>query len=665
MTYRLECMFPEEEIEPLKASVYAERLLCTVSQHPGAILRPHLVKVISSLHRPLSTINDTQLAELYELAKLADGGLSSAIDFVMSTEDPSPPKLMHLRAALAIISDDLRADSNLFNHFEPQKEQGSPLYDLHRSLIIHQSFCISFLQEYFTFSVPQSVPFPHILNTIGACHEILTLLHQLPSQTMPMRLIHDLVTTISDLFVCTNIIASILPRGEALVITRSLLQGCTSALASLVQIQDAHQSAHVLNALLLHTFQPGKQRITLHVNWLFQLFVEVLPSPTLPLDSTLRLWLHQVFPKILEPLQTFHRILDAERKAQLIWRLVSLDEGSVGIGEMLMQHDLEEASAYLAQVGCPVVESETKFICQLLVSSCIQLLEALLSISAESRSWCMETVVKMEELQSQMAVCLLNGLDLDVVRDGQQTIAHLYTHRNQLSVKLQVTILGALLQSGQAFLRDVNQMLEESSSLSNMDVLGYAGYLLQDAIKSTNDGQLLLSQTGQDVLTMLERMISLAPDSGTIKLRGLDPASWQNVLEWMSSILGAEGESRLESIRHKFAIPTMHSNVESKFSKNSPLPIRKWEELLEDPPPIPSTPRMKAFTHSAEMLGFMTVSPPNALLRSPEIKGLTKSYANNDFRQMRQLTSARQNTSRLPSMHVDVRALHIERPPIN
>jgi hypothetical protein len=43
------------------------------------------------------------------------------------------------------------------------------------------------------------------------------------------------------------------------------------------------------------------------------------------------------------------------------------------------------------------------------------------------------------------------------------------------------------------------------------------------------------------------------------------------------------------------------------------------------------------------------------LLRSPAVTGLTKTYTANDFRVLRQTPSARQNTSRLPSTHVDVR----------
>jgi hypothetical protein len=58
--------------------------------------------------------------------------------------------------------------------------------------------------------------------------------------------------------------------------------------------------------------------------------------------------------------------------------------------------------------------------------------------------------------------------------------------------------------------------------------------------------------------------------------------------------------------------------------------------------------------HARGVLSMVTVSPPTALLRSPAVTGLTKTYTANDFRALRQTPSARQNTSRLPSTHVDV-----------
>ena len=82
--------------------------------------------------------------------------------------------------------------------------------------------------------------------------------------------------------------------------------------------------------------------------------------------------------------------------------------------------------------------------------------------------------------------------------------------------------------------------------------------------------------------------------------------------------------------------------------------MRAIEDLLRQPTPEPSTPPRKALNQ--DVLSLVAISPP-ALIRSPAATGLTKTYLNNDFRQLRQAPSARQNTSRLPSMHVDVGSL--------
>jgi hypothetical protein len=83
------------------------------------------------------------------------------------------------------------------------------------------------------------------------------------------------------------------------------------------------------------------------------------------------------------------------------------------------------------------------------------------------------------------------------------------------------------------------------------------------------------------------------------------------------------------------------------------LPVYDLISLLQPPAPLPSTPPPKRKSPSQDVLGLVAISPPTAVLRSPAVTGLTKTYTRNDFRELRQLPSARQNTSRLPSMHVD------------
>jgi len=75
------------------------------------------------------------------------------------------------------------------------------------------------------------------------------------------------------------------------------------------------------------------------------------------------------------------------------------------------------------------------------------------------------------------------------------------------------------------------------------------------------------------------------------------------------------------------------------------------EALGERVTKTPSTPIRNVSSHPA--LGLVTVSPP--VTRSPLLSAsLTKTYTKDEFRQLRNAPSSRQNTSRPPSTHVDV-----------
>ncbi|KAL4063900.1 hypothetical protein J3A83DRAFT_4286109, partial [Scleroderma citrinum] len=55
-----------------------------------------------------------------------------------------------------------------------------------------------------------------------------------------------------------------------------------------------------------------------------------------------------------------------------------------------------------------------------------------------------------------------------------------------------------------------------------------------------------------------------------------------------------------------------------------------------------------------DVLGLFSLSPLTSLFGSSAVSGLAKTYTNNDIKGLCQSPSARQNTSGLPSMHVNV-----------
>ncbi|KAL4062643.1 hypothetical protein J3A83DRAFT_4308065 [Scleroderma citrinum] len=63
-----------------------------------------------------------------------------------------------------------------------------------------------------------------------------------------------------------------------------------------------------------------------------------------------------------------------------------------------------------------------------------------------------------------------------------------------------------------------------------------------------------------------------------------------------------------------------------------------------------------------DVLGLFSLSPLTVLLQSSAVSGLAKTYTKNDFKGLCQTPSARQNTSRLPSTHVDEFELNTSSP---
>jgi hypothetical protein len=178
------------------------------------------------------------------------------------------------------------------------------------------------------------------------------------------------------------------------------------------------------------------------------------------------------------------------------------------------------------------------------------------------------------------------------------------------------------------------------------------------------------------VLSLLEWLVEQShaglPQLAT--LHGISTDTFAQLCDALARALPAARRAALEHVRmHLQTAP--EEDAVLRGLETFPLPmadvrIALGELLLPQPPTTvqdaPGTPttaeRQRAHRpvtppHARGVLDMVTVSPPTALLRSPAVTGLTKTYTANDFRALRQTPSARQNTSRLPSTHVDVRRL--------
>ena len=148
------------------------------------------------------------------------------------------------------------------------------------------------------------------------------------------------------------------------------------------------------------------------------------------------------------------------------------------------------------------------------------------------------------------------------------------------------------------------------------------------------------------------RLRALQEDVKLATLAGLSTNRFNYLCKNLASALPVARQSTLDTVKSKLIIDEdeIFSSAATGLPDTLTVPLQVIENLLASSPPTepPSTP--KAGTKTPDILGVV-ISPPSAVLRSPAATGLTKTYLNNDFRQLRQVPSTRMNTSRLPSTH--------------
>ena len=159
-----------------------------------------------------------------------------------------------------------------------------------------------------------------------------------------------------------------------------------------------------------------------------------------------------------------------------------------------------------------------------------------------------------------------------------------------------------------------------------------------------------LTRETSETLFLILDWLAAQTDSKLTTLTAVTLASFNSLCSELSALLPDNREA-LTAIAAKLGIDEDEDFVylPTELPSTLVLPLDTIESLLSPKrAEEPSTP--KRGTKTPDILGVV-ISPPTALLRSPAATGLTKTYMNNDFRQLRQATSTRLNTSRLPSTH--------------
>jgi hypothetical protein len=662
MVFRLGCMLDTDV--PTRAGIDSEAILLKLSKYPQAMMRPYFTECILSLKPPHSLITHEEQDSMQGAAYIADNGLLGVVDFLLQPIEQSPSfsYLRSLRVALATVDQEL-ADRDEYEILQEFWKEGSR--SLETCLVDTFTSLSDEICNYFSVEPPPVMSLELLSYMFKSVHETMTILARLFSAyPLPGRALRAFTIAAANLFVCTDV-ADILfsQTSPVCVAAQEVRQSSVAVIRSLAEIleplpEGKSNAQVVLRTLLEHGLRSGSHEPVHHLLQVFCLVDYLLPTPE---QDTLVAWGQNILPSILREIWAFCRALDTENKAHFVRRLVALDQGIVGVGDWLIMEELKDLTSCLQILEDP---STPPHILLAVKSGISMSLRFLLDLMAGASS---EVASYADSLGSNPALAQPFAAFLQFVLAENVSSTHLTkilrilaSGSTTFQVMLKLPLALALLRTSQ------HQGASASEVTSSL-------YLAHSIFLTCPNHLVLATQISIEISHMLAWL-----KSSSFLTEGDLPVALVGLLEWFISTddptllsfthesfseLCAQLKPSLDSEKQEAMNRTMDS---LRFSKDSPavgpstllpdtieLSVEDMEDLLKPKEAmLPSTPLRKQLNQ--DVLSLVAISPPTALIRSSASTGLTKTYMNNDFRQLRQTPSARQNTSRLPSMHVDV-----------
>ncbi|CAK5262861.1 unnamed protein product [Mycena citricolor] len=625
---RLEWEISDRE-PPRQSGILAEQIFARLMDEPGAILHDSLVDTVLKLEQPMSHISKEELMTMRHLALLVDGGLQAAIrELVAKPSFPWPiARLRVIRLALVIVKQELEdGDDGEWRVLEALWAEDA--HGLVGRMVELYLDVTANLSSHFTLA---AAPMDQALVSqllYTAADLVRLIIANLPAMTIPAREMRMLVSGIAAVFACAETAAKTL--SQCVKAAADVRQACLEAIDKLT-IDGIEAEPHrngsevVLRELLGHAhavFDSGRDPTT-EMRQLFVLIDRALPNSN--------------WTMVLVELEAYFPLLDAAHKSKLFARLVELDGGELAIGEWLLTGELKQLLVSLESDGRDRVRLHWIYTC----------LDFLATIAHGMSEWMAAAVSSDDELSKLLALCLTQMLDAHLVSPVLNRLIRSLTARAAQfqDPELKFAIVLCSLRAFQHEPAVLLSVLRELPSDQHQRQLMRREIGLTLLAISRGDPSPKAAQTTLDVLTWLTeqddpslRFLSSISASALVQLyvklaQKLGPSPRLNAIK--SKVQGDEDEAM---VAQPVELPSQLS-----------LSLREIEERLR---PVPGTPNRT--TPTPDILGI--TSSPTGLLRSPAATGLTKTYANNDFRQLRQAAGSfpRLNTSRLPSMHVDV-----------
>ena len=662
MVFRLNWMLDSDI--PTKGKIDAETILLKLSREPSAIMRPAFTDCMLNLKPPHCVITYDEQESLYRAADIADRGLPGAVDCLLQPieQPPTFSSLRALRVALGVVAEEL-TERDEYEVLQEFWQEGS--CSLQTCLVDILANLSDEIGGHFSVDPPPPTTPAVLAQLFRASGDAISIILRIsPAYPLPSRTLRSYTLAAANLFVCAYIVDDLFSQTSPVCISaQEVRQACISSICAFAEfpgeLQGGKSNAQViLHTLLVHGIRSGSQEPVHHLLQVFCLIDFLLPTPE---TQSLVPWCQTVLPSVLRELWTFFRALDTENKAHLVRRLVALDRGAVGLGEWILQEELKELSHCLEQLQEFSPTPHRRLVGQYQASLSLRLLCDLTLGPSSEATWCVTGLTSSAELAKSFATCLELCLSLNISSKHLTKIVRVLaaesaSPQDVVRLPLAMSLLRTSQQSGES-------ASETTSSL----------YLTQSLLLSCPSYLVLANQVSAEISNLVRWL-----GSSSYLCEGDLPSALVDLLDWFTNVddpalMGFTGPSfgelcdqvrpSLDPEKQETLVRVMDSlhYTEDIAIVATPillpdgieLSVQDIEDLLRQRAPPPSTPPRKALTQDV-LSSLVAISPPTALIRSPNVTGLTKTYLNNDFRQLRQTPSTRQNTSRLPSMHVDV-----------
>ncbi|KAH9927088.1 uncharacterized protein BXZ73DRAFT_49012 [Epithele typhae] len=667
MAFRLECMINCDP--PDQAAIDTEHILVDLAREPSNFLISNFTNCIMKVKKPTTFITEEERKALYHAADLAQDEFY-AVAAKLSEPIQRPPtyeSLRLLRVSLAYMSWELDEDdeSEVLDQF--WDEAGCSFVTILCDLL---GPIAEEIRTRFSIRHPPPPRQQEVLAQLFATADDLQrlLLRLVPNHPLPSRLLRTLTTDAADVFACTDAAEMQYSQSPLVVLaSQEARRTCIDLVRGLAEqhagSSDAKPSAQTVLRVLLHHGLHSDLDPTHRLIQVFWLLNYVLP-PQECTDPQRTFWVQRVIPSLLHELSSFCRTLDTENKVYFFKRLADLDQGVIGIGEWLLMEEIKDISTAVQALADDSLSEPRSLVIQAQVSLFFRFLRDLMQ--ASSTAWVLDGLTSSEDAHHLLATSLIAILELALTPPHVGEIAEeLSSGYEGFDNPMRLAIVLCLWRSLQTSTADPSA-LERCLGTSITIIKTITPSYMNPFIVTGEIGRLLLhlaenpvsvdDVTADSLVSLLEWM---AGTSNTIprmaELRTVPSDTFISFRETLNAALPPEFTERLDTVSRRLVFasgdvkPALPSTV---LPDAVALSMHALDGLLRQATPAPTTPPSARRALNQDVFALVTVSPPT-LLRSPAATGLTKTYLNNDFRQLRQ-ASARANTSRLPSMHVDV-----------